>query len=235
MIRIAVVEDEKKFIDQAKEYFEQYRKESNENLEITFFRDGDEIVSRYRSQFDIILMDIQMKFMDGMTAAEEIRKIDSQVIILFITNLAQYAIRGYEVGAMDYILKPLSYFAFSQKLTQAIQKVQKKGRQYVTLSIKGGVIRVELSDIYYIESDGHNLVYHTSKGNHTGAGTMKQAEETFVGMHFSRANKGYLINLEKVEGIRDKCAIVAGQQLLISRNRYEAFMKDMTNYWSEVD
>lgn len=235
MIRIAVVEDEKKFIDQTKEYFDRYQEEHHESLDITYFRDGDEIVSRYRSQFDIIFMDIQMKFMDGMTAAREIRKQDSQVIILFITNLSQYAIRGYEVGALDYILKPLPYFAFSQKLTQAIMKVNKKTRPYVTLNIKGGILRVELSDIYYIESDGHNLIYHTIKGDYTGAGTMKQAEENFTGMNFSRANKGYLINLEKVEGIRDKCAIVAGKHLLISRNRYEAFMKDMTNYWSEVD
>lgn len=107
MIRIAVVEDEKKFIDQTKEYFDRYQEEHHESLDITYFRDGDEIVSRYRSQFDIIFMDIQMKFMDGMTAAREIRKQDSQVIILFITNLSQYAIRGYEVGALDYILKPL--------------------------------------------------------------------------------------------------------------------------------
>lgn len=55
-----------------------------------------------------------MKFMDGMAAAEEIRKMDSEVIIIFITNMTQYAIRGYEVDALDYMLKPVNYFAFSQ-------------------------------------------------------------------------------------------------------------------------
>lgn len=53
-----------------------------------------------------------MKFMDGMSAAEAIRKQDTKVVIMFITNMTNYAIRGYEVDAMDYVLKPVSYFAF---------------------------------------------------------------------------------------------------------------------------
>ena len=69
-----------------------------------------------------------MKFVDGMTAAEEIRKMDSEVVIIFITNMTQYAIRGYEVDALDYVLKPVSYFAFSQKLKRDVYKRQVHGR-----------------------------------------------------------------------------------------------------------
>ncbi len=234
MIRIAIVEDEDVFVEMLKQYMEDFQRESGLHLELTIFRDGDEILRKYKSQFDIILMDIQMKFVDGMTAAAEIRKVDSEVILLFITNLAQYAIRGYEVGAFDYIVKPISYFAFSQKLAKAIGKVRKKSSRYVTLTVKGGVLRLESADIYYIESAGHNLIYHTHSGDHMGTGTMAQAEELFADMHFSRANKGYLINLEKVEGIKDKCAMVHGRNLQISRPRYDQFMKDMIDYWSEV-
>ena len=68
-------------------------------------------MSGYRFQFDIILMDIEMRFMDGMSAAEEIRQMDKDVVIIFITNMPQYAIRGYAVEALDYMLKPVSYFA----------------------------------------------------------------------------------------------------------------------------
>ena len=66
-----------------------------------------------------------MKFMDGMSAAEEIRKVDTEVVIIFITNMAQYAIRGYAVDALDYVLKPVSYFAFSQRLSRAIGRMKK--------------------------------------------------------------------------------------------------------------
>ena len=101
MIHIAIVDDEVDYISQIQEYLARYEKESGESVKVSVFNDGDGIVHRYRSQFDIILMDVQMKFMDGMSAAEEIRKIDSEVVIIFITNTPQYAIRGYAVEALD--------------------------------------------------------------------------------------------------------------------------------------
>ena len=73
-------------------------------------------------------MDIQMRFMDGMTAAEKIRTLDHEVIIMFITNMIQYAVRGYEVDAMDYVVKPVEYFAFSQKLDKAIGRMKRQCR-----------------------------------------------------------------------------------------------------------
>ena len=114
MIRIAIVEDDELYIDQLRQYLKDFQEEIDEIFEVKIYRDGDGITSDYKAQYDLILMDIQMRFVDGMTAAEEIRKMDSEVIIIFITNMAQYAIRGYEVGALDYILKPVTYFAFSQ-------------------------------------------------------------------------------------------------------------------------
>ena len=86
MLRIAIVEDEENYISVLKGYLQRYKEESGEQIEVTVYHDGDEIAAFYRAQFDIILMDIEMKFIDGMTAAEEIRKIDSSVFIIFITN-----------------------------------------------------------------------------------------------------------------------------------------------------
>ena len=226
MIRIAIVEDEESYISVLKEYLERYKEESGEQIEVTVYHDGDEIAAFYRAQFDIILMDIEMKFIDGMTAAEEIRKVDSSVSILFITNAPQYAIRGYEVGALDYILKPVSYFTFSQKLGRAVSKLKKRSRKW-------GVMRMELSDVYYVESEGHNLIYHTKEGSAVSSGTMKSVETAMEGMDFSRINKCYLVNLEHVDGVQDKYAIVHGDRLLISRPRIKQFMQELTRYWGE--
>lgn len=234
MIRIAIVEDEDFYVTELKKYLDEYQKTFGEEFEITVFRDGDGITAKYKAQFDIILMDIQMKFVDGMTAAEEIRKLDTEVVIIFITNMTQYAIRGYEVDALDYILKPVSYFAFSQKLARAIGRIKKRESKYVTIQVKGGILRLNMSDIYYIESIGHNLIFHSATGNHMSAGTMKSVEEQFAGAGFSRGNKCYLINLEHVDGIKDKCAIVKGEQLQLSRPRMNAFMQDLTKYWGDL-
>ena len=234
MIKIAIVEDEAMYAKQLEEFLHQYEKENGEAFDITIYSDGDQIVNKYRSQYDIILMDVEMKFMDGMSAAEEIRKMDSEVVIIFITNMTQYAIRGYEVDALDYVLKPVSYFAFSQKLKRAVSRIKKRSSKYITLAVKGGVIRVDLDDIYYVESAGHNLLYHMGNATHLTSGTMKSAEEQLAEYGFSRGNTCYLINLAHVDGIQDKCAVVKGERLQISRPRMNAFMRELTRYWGEL-
>ena len=234
MISIAIVEDEKMYAEQLEEYLHRYEKDNGELFDITVYSDGDQIVNKYKSQFDLILMDVEMKFMDGMSAAEEIRKIDTEVVIIFITNMAQYAIRGYAVDALDYVLKPVSYFAFSQRLNRAISRMKKRETKMIMVNIKGGTVRLNLANIFYIESQGHTLILHTILGDYETSGTMKELEEKLYDMNFCRGNKGYLINLQHVDSVEDGCAVVNGERLVISRPRKKEFMEALTAYWGEV-
>ena len=86
MIKIAIVEDEAMYAKQLEEFLRQYEKENGEAFDITIYSDGDQIVNKYRSQYDIILMDVEMKFMDGMSAAEEIRKVETGVLFCIFTE-----------------------------------------------------------------------------------------------------------------------------------------------------
>ena len=101
---------------------------------------------------DIILMDIQMKFMDGMTAAEMIRRRDPEVLIIFITNRSDYAVRGYEVDALDYVVKPVEYFSFSQKLDRAISRRGRNRDQHIVIHSDGGIYKLSASQILFVES-----------------------------------------------------------------------------------
>lgn len=234
MIKIAIVEDEQLYAKQLHEYLRKYEKENGEVIEVTIYSDGDQIVEKYQSQYDIILMDIEMKFMDGMSAAEEIRKIDTEVVIIFITNMTQYAIRGYAVDALDYVLKPVSYFALSQRLNRVIGRMRKRESKMIMVNMKGGIVRLNIANIYYIESQGHTLILHTILGDYETSGTMKEMESKLLGMNFCRGNKGYLINLQHVDGISDGCAIVKDEKLILSRARKKEFMEALTKYWGEV-
>ena len=234
MIKIAIVEDEHSYALQLQEYLHQYEAEHGESFDIAVFSDGDEIVHKYKPVYDIILMDVEMKFMDGMSAAEEIRKVDTEVVIMFITNMPQYAIRGYAVDALDYVLKPVSYFAFSQRLSRAISRMKKRESQTISISIKGGTVRLDISNITYIESQGHTLIFHTLESDYETSGTMKECEASLGKLNFYRGNKGYLINMAHVEGVKDGCAIVRGERLLLSRSRKKEFMEMLTRYWGEV-
>ncbi len=233
MYRIAIVEDEELYASQLKEYIEKFAGESGYSFRITQFRDGDEIASGYQGNYDIILMDIERGLMDGMTAAEEIRKLDGDVVIMFITNMTNYAIRGYEVDALDYVLKPVSYFAFSQKLDRAVSRVKKKSSDHLTLEVSAGIKKVPLEDLYYIESEGHKLTFHTTDGVVQIRGKISDYEKQLEGRGFFRSNKGYLVNLHYVDGVEDGSCLIGGEKLLISRARKSEFMTALNRILSK--
>jgi DNA-binding LytR/AlgR family response regulator len=230
MINLAIVEDEDSYADQLTEFVNRYQQESGNHFKITRFRDGDEITNGYKSQFDIILMDIEMKLVDGMTAAEEIRKLDQNVVIMFITNMTSYAIRGYQVDALDYVLKPVSYFAFSQKLDRALGTVKKEDSNIISIEMSSGVKKLDIDNIFYIESQGHNLNFYTGAGEFTIRAKLSDFEQQLAPYHFFRSNKGYLVNLKYVDGVEKGACIIAGKQLLISRARKNDFMAALTDY-----
>ena len=120
-MRVAIVDDNPADIDCLRDYSKKFEEESGEVIHTEMFSDGAEIVGRYREKgrFDVILLDIEMKYLDGMDTAARIRKLDEDVLIIFITNLARFAVRGYEVDALDFVVKPVSYPAFSAKLYKA--------------------------------------------------------------------------------------------------------------------
>ena len=127
MAKIAVVEDNDAMRAQLCGFIAQYAQESGHQLDVTAFSDGAQLVEPYRPGFDIIFLDIEMPKLGGMPTAERIRRQDPDVVLVFVTNMAQYAIRGYEVDALDFVLKPVSYYQFSTKLERALQRIQRRG------------------------------------------------------------------------------------------------------------
>ena len=156
---MAIVEDEREVREQLAEYLRRYERQFGRMFEVSLFEDGDEIVSDYRAVYDIILLDVQMRRMDGMAAAEAIRKVDKDVLLIFITNMAQFAIKGYAVDALDYVLKPVPYFAFSQQIQKAVNRLQKRRKTFLTVPLEGGLRRIDVAGIYYLESEGHRSAF----------------------------------------------------------------------------
>lgn len=230
MVRIAIVEDDLASAQRIEEYIHRYEGENGCSFQISRFADGAALTERYRPVYDIIFLDIQMPGMDGMTAAERVRRADADVILIFITNMAQYAIRGYAVNAQDFLLKPVPYFAFQQELRRSIEKLNRRAASYLLLPVEGGVSRIDVSRISYIESLKHRITVHTDEGDYSLAGTMKELEDRLAGKNFFRCNSGYLVNLARVTGVRDGCALVGGATLPISRPKKRAFMDALTDY-----
>ena len=202
MIRVAIVEDDAEVQGVLQEYIRRYTRQYGTEFEVSVFADGVDILEDYRAVYDIIFLDVEMKHLDGMTTAERIRQMDADVILIFITNMAQYAIRGYSVGALDYVLKPVPYFAFSQQLLKAVSRLEKRAKHYLTVPVESGLRRLDSSRLYYLESEGHRVHYYTEDGDFSAPGTLKAVEEKLAGRPFARCNSGYLVNLAQVQAVQ---------------------------------
>ena len=230
MIHLAIVDDDEKSRMTMRDYAERYQEEFQEKLKITTFADGADIADEYKAEYDIIILDIQMRFMDGMRAAELIRKMDSDVILIFITNMAQYALKGYEVQAMNYLLKPVTYFAFSQEIQKAVGYIRERKKKYFFIRVENGMIRLASEDVLYLESKKHQIIIHTQKESYSTRDSMKNLEQTLSAYNFVRCNNCYLVNLAYVEGVVQNSVIVAGDELQISRPRKKQFMDALADY-----
>lgn len=234
MIRVALVEDEESSQRTLTEYLERFSQEINEKIHVSIFPDGAEIVEDYRGNYDIILMDILMRYMDGMEAASEIRKVDKEVVILFITSTPQYVMKGYTVDALDYVLKPVSYFAFSQRMQRALERMKHRTRKFISVPFQGGMRKLDISQIRYIEVVNHSLIYHLDGETLEAKGVLSELEDALTEYHFFRCNKCYLVNLEHVNGVNENCADVDGDQIQVSRPKKKAFLDALNNYINEV-
>lgn len=230
MIRIAIVDDDPLWLEQLQNYIKTYADSCGREFTVQVFPDGEDLLHHYQPNFDLIFLDVEMEFLDGMTTAKLIRETDPNVAILFITNMAQYAIRGYEVDAMDYLLKPVSYTTFAQRMGRALGRLKSREQHFVGVAIRGGTMKLAVEDILYVESQGHSLIYHTRGRDYVSSGTMGEAEKMLQQHDFFRANKGYLINLAHVDGVQDQCALVDGDMLPISRARKGAFLEALTRH-----
>lgn len=234
MLQIAIVEDEDKWADMISDFLEKYEKEFQEKIQSKRFQDGYELVDGYTGKFDIILMDIEMGLMNGMEAAEQIRLKDEQVIIIFITNMAQYALQGYKVNATDYILKPVKYIAFSQSLKKAARSLKKSKESYLIISMREETKKIKVSEIGWIESCGHRLTFHVGQNCYeTTVYSMKEMEQRLSTEGFKRCSSGCLVNLNRVQGISSNMIEIDGEHVTVSRGRKNEFMASLASFLTE--
>ncbi len=228
-LNVAVVEDDKNSSDLICGYIKRYSEETGYFIKVDTYRDGDEITDEYRPEYDIIFLDIEMKRMDGMSAAKQIRKYDNDVILIFITNMTNLAIKGYEVEAFNYLLKPVTYFVFAREMSRSVEKLSSHKRHYLTLPAQNGFVKLEASEILYIERTKYKLLFKTKNGEYESKGTIKDMEAELTDGFF-RCNNCYLVNMAHVKAIEGSLVLVGTDKLQISRPRKKEFMEALTAY-----
>lgn len=233
IIQIAIVEDDNNQALLLESYLEKFANERGLSLNIVHFRQAVALLENYTPNFDIVFMDIQLPYVNGMDAARKIRELDKEVIIMFITNLSQYAVHGYEVEALDYMVKPVKYFDFALKMSRAINKLNEQPNSSILISTVDGIQKVYPKHIRYVETEGHHVIYHTTEGEFRQYATMSSVEKRLQSFHFYRCNNCYLVNLAYVQRIQGYNVMLDGEELRISQPRKKAFVQKLMDYVSK--
>lgn len=229
-MQIAMVDDSREDVSRLKEYLDRYGLETGTKNESWYFGDAESFLNSNTNLFDLVIMDIDMPGINGVDAARQLRKQGNRLVIMFVTNMPQYALAGYEVEAVDYVLKPLSYQDFALKMQKASRYVQRNRDAGITLQTPEGIVSVQASEILYVESSLHYLLYHTEKGTWKVRGSLSQAEKTLGQFRFARCNSGFLVNLRHVRAIEKEDVLVGNDRLKISRGKRMEFMNAFTRY-----
>lgn len=235
MIRIAIVEDETSASDLLIDYLNKYANEKKEKFEIKVYSSSLMFLNEYKNNFDIVFMDIELPDGNGLETIRKIRQLDNDVIVIFVTNMAQYAVKGYEVRAFDFIVKPVTYYNFSVKLENVLHCLEKKKDSEIWISNKEGKLKLKVSSIYYIEVVQHMCFYHTGNGKFKATGSLKNIEDTLEKMNFALCNRCYLVNLKYVTSVKKGIVVVNNEELVISRSKQAEFMKRLNDYLAEGD
>lgn len=230
MIQIAVVEDNTGDFSQLKLALTEFFQQRETACRITRYADAETFLQDYQSQFDLLFLDIDLPGMDGIRAAKELRKTDTSVALVFLTNLSRFAINGYEVNAADYLLKPIDTYSLALKMPKVLRMIENNIEKTITITTKNSVHRFAVSQILYVEVAAHQLSFHTEHGTYTSRGSMKEIEATLEQHHFRRCNNCYLVNLMHVTGIQDNTVLVGGEALAISRPKKKYFINELTNF-----
>lgn len=243
-MRIVIVEDEDKYFEQLNTFIEQIQKEAdfdNDSLEITRFKSGEEFLSSFvPNSYDLLFADIGLPDMDGMSMCTKVRELDEKIVISFITSLSQYAIQGYTVNAVDYILKPIQYDPFKIKFLR-IYKIAYKNvlehKKYTFYDKDRRTYVVSKNDIAFIEVSGHKLTFYTTKGIFNEFKPLSLYEKELVTSNqsntFMKCNNCYLVNLNYIDRYtKDFVYLMINNKeygLIISRNRRKPFIDALKN------
>ena len=229
MIKIAICDDEANI----RAYLASLIAAQPYSCEIVEYVSAGDCLADQR-EIDLLLLDIELApaSPDGMALARKIRERTSgtQPVIIFVTGYDRYVFDAFDVGAFQYLLKPVDERKFAQVFARAVEQIMadrerpQRGR-VLTLQSANANRTVPLDDIYYIESNNHKVVLHLREGEFAYYAKIQDLELELQN-HFFRIHKGYLVNLSYVDGYsKTEVMLTNGESLLLSKYKYQDFVK----------
>ena len=231
MIRVAIVEDTEKWRTIVKSYLQTYGKEKGVDFLIETFDRGEALLSHGTEMFDLVFMDIDLPERNGIDTSKALRVENENTCLVFLTELPQFAVQGYEVNAFDFLIKPIGYDLFCVKLARILNHIDKSAVK--TYMVKDGneARRLRYSEILYFESQKHYIYFHLGDGSviKTRA-TLMDIQDDFLGNGFSKINRSIIVNLSKIDGYGRDDIRIGNEKLPLSRIYRTSFLAELNTF-----
>ena len=236
MFRIAICEDEKVVLDYESSLVKEWGEASicKGAFELDTYVSSEQFIfeSEDKAPYDLLIFDIQMKNMNGMELAKKLRARGCDAVIIFVTGVPDYAIEGYEVGAVRYILKPVKPEVLKDLLDAAFNERQKKAEDYFVLGQGADLERIPFEKIVYIEARGHYVFLKGSDFEREWKAGFSETAAAFDNKGFFCLRRGLLVNLFHVKRIsRTDCLLDSGESLPVARGVYKDLNEAFINFF----
>ncbi len=229
MFNIAILEDDRQDANKLRGCLDRYALVHGLKFKITVFSDTLQLINSYKSNYDILFADIEMPVMSGMEAARAIRRVDRNVTIVFVTNMAQYAIEGYSVEAFDYLLKPIGDASFELKLKRILAHAQSNIGEKITIRAEGETVSLQTKEILYLEVNGHYIDWHTFEKTYRALGALKSAI-TMLPKSFCAISRWYIVNMQHIRSVWGEDVTIETETLRIGRSYKQEFLQRYADY-----
>ena len=224
LMRIAICDDDKLLVHLLEQYISNWSFNKNLKIETVTFSSAETFLFHWSPNevFDLIFLDIQMGSMTGVELAEVIRKIDQNIAIVFVTGSREYILDGYNVEALNYLLKPISEVDCHKCLDKVYSRIEKTASLCLLVSIGATTRKIFYDEIYYLESYSHYIVAYTADGEVKFKKNIGLLEEELPETQFVRTHRSYIVNLQYIETIQKAMVILENSMHIpISRNYWQ--------------
>lgn len=236
MYQIAICDDDQSFIQDLKINLERYAVDTGREFCFFEFHDGTELLENYQPDFDLIFMDIKMEKLSGLKTAEEIRKTDSTVGLFFLTSLSQYVWKGYEYGAINYLLKPMKYGRLKMELDRFFSRYQGREEGYLSFSNDNGKYKVLYKNLRYAETQKRNVLLHFDGQEQVIYKNMKEMASLLeTQRQFARCHASFIVNMAYVKSVENlEAVLTTGERVPVSQPKRREFMAKLADFWGDM-